>query len=528
MFAWIESRTGVGQTVRRFFAEEIPASAGWPQVFGSVALFVLIVQAVTGILLALNFAAAPGDAYDSISYLTREVTGGRIIRGLHHWGASAMILVVAAHAMQVFIYGAYKKPREATWLCGIALLLVVMGFSLTGYLLPWDNRAYWGTVVTTQIAGQAPLLGKSIQQLMGAGSGVGVVTFARFYALHVLVLPVCTVVLTGIHLFLVRKHGATPSAANGETKVRFYPGQAAKDMLAIFVVFALLMTVAVCVDAPLDRPADPSDSSYVPRPEWYFLSLFQVLKYLQGGLEPIASVGLPSAVVLILILIPFLDRSVASSLRHRWWAIAACAAALAGCTSMTALALRDTPAKSSSTQHVQDARLLSLPPDELAGFVYFRQSDCASCHNLVTGNPKQGPTLATVQERRPPEWTESHIRSVPQSGSKHLSPAEVAALVQFAVTLDPAGATRLESAPAETLAGADVYTRNLCQSCHRTNGSGGQIGPSLNGVVQRRSRSWVERHFAQPAVMSPKSIMPPYRFAPDEETKLVDYLFALP
>src|SRR5436305_1271231 len=128
---WIETRTGATEELRRFFLEEIPASAGWPQVFGSVALFVLLLQASTGILLALNFAASPGEAYDSVSYIIRDITGGRIIRGLHHWGASMMIIVVAAHAVQVFLYGAYKKPRELTWICGVTLLLVVFGFALT-------------------------------------------------------------------------------------------------------------------------------------------------------------------------------------------------------------------------------------------------------------------------------------------------------------------------------------------------------------------------------------------------------------
>ncbi len=144
-----------GSAIRHFFLEEIPASTSWPQVFGSVALFLFLVQALTGTLLGLNYAASPGDAYDSVIYIMREVPGGRMIRGLHHWGASMMVIVVAAHAAQVFIYAAYKKPREVTWISGVLLFLLVMSFGLTGYLLPWDNRAYWGTVVTTQIAGQS-------------------------------------------------------------------------------------------------------------------------------------------------------------------------------------------------------------------------------------------------------------------------------------------------------------------------------------------------------------------------------------
>lgn len=526
---WLEARTGARLAMRRFFSEKIPRSAGWPQVFGSAAMFVLLVQAVTGVLLSLNFAAAPGDAYDSISYLMREVTGGRIIRGLHHWGASMMIVVVAAHAIQVFVFGAYKRPREATWLAGVALLLGVLAFSLTGYLLPWDNRAYWGTVVTTQIAGQAPIAGKWVQQFLGASSGVGAVTFTRFYALHVVVLPAITLLLIVTHLYLVRRHGVAPSASDQGSTVDFYPGQVAKDTLAIFVVFALLMAAAVFLRIPIERAADPSDTSYVPRPEWYFLSLFQLLKYFHGPLEPFVSVGLPTIALLTLVLVPFLDRSTEGFLRRRWWAVMVSAAFVASWSGLTYLALQGTPAKSSiATNGTSDLKLLSFPPDELAGFSFFRQGDCRSCHNLTDGDPKEGPTLALLTDRRPPPWIESHIRSLSDNRTRDLGPAEVTALVQFVTKLDPEKASRLESAPAMLLEGAAIYTRNLCQSCHRVNGAGGQIGPSLNGVAGRRSRSWVQRHFVQPRVMSPGTLMPPYHFSPDDGSKLVDYLFALP
>src|SRR6201988_3356408 len=204
---WLDHRTGIRTAVRTFLYEDIPASSGWHQVFGSVAIFLFLVQALTGALLAFNYAPTPGDAYNSLRYILTEVTAGRLMRGLHHWGASMMIVVVVLHMTQVFLYGAYKKPREATWVAGVILLLVTLAFGLTGYLLPWDNRAYWGTVVTTQIMGQAPIAGPYLQRLLGGASGVGVVTFARFYAMHVLLLPPLTTFLIAFHIYLVRKHG---------------------------------------------------------------------------------------------------------------------------------------------------------------------------------------------------------------------------------------------------------------------------------------------------------------------------------
>src|SRR5215467_8310782 len=156
VFEWIEDRTGVFSGLRHFFDEDIPASAGWAQVFGSVALFAFLLQIFTGFLMALTYAPTPGEAWDSLRYIVTQVTAGRIIRALHHWGSSLMIIVVCLHMAQTFLWGAYKKPREATWIVGVILLLLTLGFGLSGYLLTWDNRAYWGTMVTAQITALAP------------------------------------------------------------------------------------------------------------------------------------------------------------------------------------------------------------------------------------------------------------------------------------------------------------------------------------------------------------------------------------
>src|SRR4030081_561799 len=225
LLVWLDHRTGLESGIRNFLYEEIPASSGWHQIFGSVAVFLFKTQAVTGILLAFNYAPTPGDAYNSLRYIVTEVTGGRLIRGLHHWGASMMIVVVVMHMLQVFLYGAYKKPREATWIAGVGLLLLTLAYGLTGYLLPWDNRAYWGTVVTTQIAAQAPVAGPYLTRLLGGEGSIGVVTFARFYAMHVLLLPPLTMILIGLHVYLVRKHGVTPAPNDFAPKKKFYPQQ---------------------------------------------------------------------------------------------------------------------------------------------------------------------------------------------------------------------------------------------------------------------------------------------------------------
>ena len=264
-----DERTGLKTAVNHFLYEEIPASAGWHQVFGSVALFLILIQVFTGAMLAFNYAPTPGDAYNSLRYILTEVTAGRLMRGLHHWGASMTIVIVVLHMTQVFLWGAYKKPREGTWVVGCVLLLLTLAYGLTGYLLPWDNRAYWGTVVTTQIGATVPEIVPYVSRLLASTGDIGVVTFARFYGMHVLLLPPATFLLIALHIYLVRRHGVAPVPDDErKPKKAFYPGQVFQDTVAIFIAFAVLFTMAIAVRVPLERMADPTDTSYIPRPEW--------------------------------------------------------------------------------------------------------------------------------------------------------------------------------------------------------------------------------------------------------------------
>jgi ubiquinol-cytochrome c reductase cytochrome b subunit len=532
---WIEHRTGFQSACHRFLFEDIPASTGWPQVFGSIALFIFLTQALTGILLALNYAPTPGDAYKSVLFITDRVAAGRMIQGLHHWGASLMIIIVFLHMAQVFIYGAYRKPREATWMAGVTLLLFTLAFGLTGYLLPWDNRAYWGTVVTTRIAASVPLMGDFLTRLIGATDGIGVLTFSRFYALHTLVLPATTVLLITIHVYLVRRHGITASAADRETTQRFYPKQVFRDITAVFIVFLILFAAAVFVRVPLERLADPTDTSYVPRPEWYFLFLFQLLKIFQGSLEPIGTVVLPTVAVLTLFLLPFIRHSRLQILQRRAVGTGIVAIVFAVWGSLTMAAVADSP-------HLKHPLALShevmewaqFPPEEIAGIGYFRSSHCDSCHNLLSGVPKPGPNLTSVQQHHPKAWLIQHFKD-PGSGVSgnsaqptHLSVLQLNALALFIANLKPDSVGALQTVPPEIIKGAQIYVAGGCGSCHKVSGVGGGIGPPLNGLSDRRTRSWIEAHFLSPQRLSPGSIMPVYRFSQAEENAIILYLFSLP
>jgi len=532
---WIEHRTGLPSAVRHFLFEDIPASSGWPQVFGSVALFLFLVQALTGILLSFDYAPTPGDAYSSVSYILRKVAGGRMIHGLHHWGASFIVVVVFLHMAQVFIYGAYKKPRETTWIAGAALLLITLAFGLTGYLLPWDNRAYWGTMVTTQIIATAPVLGPYLTTLIGATNGIGVLTFSRFYALHTLLLPAFTALLITIHVYLVRRHGITPRPDDIAEKQKFYPRQAFRDVLAVFIAFVMLFAAAALIDVPLERLADPTDTSYIPRPEWYFLFLFQLLKLFQGSLEPIGTVVLPGIAVAALFVLPFVHGRHLKFLDRRLASAGVVLLVFAFWGALTATAITTSPRQNRPTLVPPEAvEWAQISPEQIAGVGYFRSSHCDSCHNLLTGNPKPGPNLASSDVHHSKEWLIQHFRNPEKMKTRdaapdnHLSIPQLNALSLFISGLKPDSASLMQTISPDYIAAAQTYVVGACASCHKVNGIGGGVGPSLNGLSGRRSKEWIKAHFAAPQQLSPGSIMPPYHFSPPEENRLIAYLLSLP
>ena len=531
--AWLEDRTGLETAVHSFLYEEIPGSSGWHQVFGSIAAFLFMLQAFTGIMLAFNYAPTPGEAYNSLKYIMAELTGGALMRGLHHWGASMMIVIVVLHMVQVFLWGAYKKPREATWILGVVLLLITLAFGLTGYLLPWDNRAYWGTVVTTKIAASAPVAGPYIEHLMGSDGSIGVVTFTRFYAAHVLLLPPIATILIGLHIFLVRRHGVAPAAIETLPPKKFYPGQVYKDTVAIFVCFAILFVLAVAAKVPLERLADPTDTSYVPKPEWYFLFLYQLLKVFPGSLEIVGSVILPGLAVMGLFLTPFIDRSRLARLRQRTVAFGVVILAAALWTGLTVQAVVQSPkAPELNTELLDEPEQpwQEMTPEEVAGIGYYRRENCAGCHSPG----KMGPDLTRPSTRKTAAWMIDHFKRpqevVPGSAMPpiQLNDAQLNTLAAFLLRLTPQNATVIESTPAFAVDGAIIYQKQQCGGCHLINGAGQKVGPALNGLAFRRSRAWIEEHFLHPEKMSPDTPMPPYKFKPKDMEAITSYLLALP
>ncbi len=533
----VDRRTGLHTGLQKFLYEEIPASSGWHQVFGSVALFLILIQFFTGAMLAFNYAPTPGDAYSSLRYILTEVTAGRLMRGLHHWGASMIIVIVVLHMVQVFLWGAYKKPREGTWIVGVILLLLTLAYGLTGYLLPWDNRAYFGTVVTTQIGATVPIVGPYVSRLLASSGDIGVVTFARFYGLHVLLLPPATLLLIAFHVYLVRRHGVAPAPGDElKPKKSFFPEQVFKDTVAVFIAFAILFVMAVAVRVPLERLADPTDISYNPRPEWYFLFLFQTLKAFNGPLEVVGTVLLPTIAILALILTPFIDRSKMVRVRQRTLAFGVVALAGLGWGGLTTAAVMTTPAPSAAEQIDFSAptQWMQLTPAQMAGVGYYRQEQCANCHNVTGDTPKNGPNLLDTARRHDAAWLLTHFKApaavTPGStmAPVNLTDTQLKDLMALMSALNADNGDVVDTAPDFAVAGALVFQKNACGACHSINGAGGKIGPVLNGLANRRNEAWVIQHFLDPQKMSPRTPMPPYKFSNNDMQNEVSYLFTLP
>jgi ubiquinol-cytochrome c reductase cytochrome b subunit len=359
---WLDARTGFRGLLKHLLDEPIPSGVGWWFVTGSVVLFLLAVQLVTGIALAFFYSPSPDTAYESVRFIVERVTFGRLLRGLHFFGASFIVIAAVVHMLRVVASGSYKKPRELNWMVGVLLLLVILAFALTGYLLPWDQKAYWATTVTINIARSVPLVGDFLGGLLRGSADLGALTLMRWYAVHVFLLPACLVVFTIAHVYLMRRHGISgPIKPVAGPPTPFYPYHALKDTIAVSVVFALLLAMAIVFNAPLDAVADPTDATYVPRPEWYFMSLFELLKYFPGRLEPVATVIIPGVVITLLLLLPFLDHTPDREPAKRPLVVGGFIVVLVGMTLLTVLGYRSTPTPASAAQQAATQPGASAP-----------------------------------------------------------------------------------------------------------------------------------------------------------------------
>ncbi len=279
LISWLDDRTGIKALMHEALYERVPGGARWRYVWGSTLVFTFVLQVITGLMLWSAYSPSTRTAWESVYYIQHEMTLGYVIRGLHHYAASAMVVLMAVHLIQVIIDGAYRAPREVNFWLGIVLMLIVLGLALTGYLLPWDQKGYYATQVTTNIMSATPVVGGEVQELAQGGKQYGHLTLTRFFAMHAGILPVLLVAFLALHIHVFRRHGLTVPDKDRAPDAMFWPDQVLRDAVACLGVLAVVLLAAVFAPAELNAPADPAVKFDAARPEWYFLFLFRFLRF---------------------------------------------------------------------------------------------------------------------------------------------------------------------------------------------------------------------------------------------------------
>jgi ubiquinol-cytochrome c reductase cytochrome b subunit len=311
---WLDDRTGYKALLHEALYERVPGGARWRYVWGSTLVFTFSVQLVTGLFLWMSYNPSSQTAWESVYYIQHEVFLGWLLRGIHHFTAQAMIVLLVLHLLQVIIDGAYRAPREVNFWLGLILMKIVLALSLTGYLLPWDQKGYWATKVATNIAGITPVVGDQVQELAVGGVNYGHQTLSRFFALHAGLLPALLIGFLGLHIYVFRRHGLTVRDPIYRADTTFWPDQVLRDSVACLAVLATVLLLSIYHGAgphggaELGAPADATEPYSAARPEWYFLFLFQFLKYFPGEQEIVGAMIIPGAIVGVLFLMPFIGR----------------------------------------------------------------------------------------------------------------------------------------------------------------------------------------------------------------------------
>ncbi|MEZ4295453.1 MAG: cytochrome b N-terminal domain-containing protein [Polyangiaceae bacterium] len=542
---WLDERTGHREFLKHALDEPVRGGARWAYVWGSALALTFVIQAVTGYLLMSAYAPSATTAWSSVAHVTFTMRAGWLVRGLHHFGAQAMVILLIGHLGQTAFYGAYKKPREMNWFLGLGLMGVTLGFALTGYLLPWDQKGYWATRVATNIVGSVPGIGPWMQSVLVGGPEYGHATLTRFYSLHVGVLPAALVLLLVAHIALFRKHGVTPPAKVDEpgappAKVdKFFPKQVGMDLAFGLVVLAVLVGLAWREHgAPLDAPADPA-SDYPARPEWYFLALFEMLKHLPGSLEAVGAVGVPLVLGGYLVALPFLDKKPSRALRGRIALLAPLLVMGLAAAGLTAVSMKNDAgdkefqnARTRASERADRAIALfkkGVPPDgplammrrdpETRGPELFAQN-CAGCHKLGEMAPPEGKMTApdltgfgtkewalavladpdaphlfgnTPFKGNMPSVTKPPADPDAAAGFKPMPEADRNAIADFLAT--QAKGERGEGMPGEKL------VKQRCTGCHRIDGkidetgSEDSLAPELRGWG---SVAWIQAQIDDP------------------------------
>lgn len=414
---WLDDRSGIGAVAKPILEHPVPPHTGWWYIFGTATLTAFLVQVGTGIALSTAYVSSTADAYNSLQFITNDAPLGHLLRGMHSWGASAMVVLIGIHMARTFLMGAYKFPRELNWLTGSILLLVTLAMAFTGQLLRWDQNAVWSTVVAADQAGRAPFIGPALAHVVLAGDNVGGATLTRFFAFHVFFIPAIIFVFIGIHLFLVLRNGISEPPKIGRVVdpstyrewyhdmlekrgVPFWPDVAWRDTIGAFVVVIIIAALAILTGPPvLGKPPDPTILQAYPRPDFYFLWYFAVLALIPPQAETIVIIGGPLLLGFLLFVLPLVANKGERSPKRRPWAVAVVLTAL---VMVGTLWIAGEQAKWSPNFDAQPvaAEVVGATSGPVhAGGQLFLSKGCAYCHTIAGNGGERGPNLSVVGSR---------------------------------------------------------------------------------------------------------------------------------
>ncbi len=454
---------GWDKYLKPFLFKELPRSTGWSAIIGTLCAMIFFIMVVTGMVLAFYYVPDPDKAYDSVMYISNEVAMGKIVRGLHHWGAGAMVFLVFVHLFIAYLHGSYQKPRHFTWLTGVLLLLTVIGLGFTGYLLPWDLKAYWATMVGAKIPDQFPIVGNFISRIILGGENISGFTLTRFYSVHTLILPAMLVCFAAVHIYLIRVHNLSDPRErfSGEKlppeldkpPYRFFPEHMNRTFIGFGVVFVILLWLSIFVDPPMEDRAGTFIPDYLPRPEWYFMWLFQLLTYFTGAWELIGTIIIIFGCLIALFGVPYFSESKMKGIINRPISVAVTVTFLVCVTFLTVMAYHE--ASPYNKTILVPSRDMSVA--ERNGMYTYIEYECAYCHNILgEGGHRTGPDMANmVRKDRTEQEIIDYIKDPKSQMSSTTMPAYVLSdlqlkdLAAFILSLDFSGRKpiKIDTAP---------------------------------------------------------------------------------
>jgi ubiquinol-cytochrome c reductase cytochrome b subunit len=422
--AWLVDRLGLADAWKRLAKHPVPPGAaskgiGWVYVLGFVAVALFALQIVTGSALLTRYIPSTGAAYESIRTLMEESWAGRLARGMHFWGASAMIVVVLLHMVRVFLMGSYKFPREMNWITGVFLLVLVLLMGFTGQLLRWNQDGLWGVVVASQYAGRVPWIGEGLKRLILAGDFVGSATLSRFFALHVVILPLLLIGFVGMHLYLVLRHGISEPPRPGESVDRrtyrdryralleregvpYWPNAAWQEVFVVGVTFVAVFLLAMTIGPrALGAPPDPSAIASHPRPDWFLMWYYALIAVKPRGLEDFTMVLFPVLVLIGLLVLPLVRPEGERAPSRRPLAIVLVVVAALFFGTLTGLGYRGSWVPEFESPAFSAEELGDVPEAAARGAVVFHAHACQACHTVAGRGGTWGPELTNVTDRMP-------------------------------------------------------------------------------------------------------------------------------